>query len=447
MYLCGMQNTNNLAVILQKLAIGQLNPMQEAAYKAIVEERDVFLLSPTGSGKTLAFLLPLLEIINPYTAGIQCVIISPTRELALQIESVWKKMSTGFKINACYGGHDMQTEIKNLQNPPTVLVGTPGRIADHITRNTLKLDATTVLILDEFDKSLAMGFEDQMSYVVNHLKYLQKRVMVSATAKVQVPAFMGNIYPKVLNFNLEEEKTTDQLELKTVFSEDKDKIDRLYELLCHIGAEGAIIFCNHRETTERTVELLQEKGIASITFFHGGMEQLDRERALIGFRNGTFTFLVATDLAARGLDIPNVRHVVHYHFPLKKEEFIHRNGRTARMNADGTAYLLLYTKEPNPEYLGSLPPILDFEQNLNPPAASKWTTLYISGGKKDKINKIDIVGFLSKKGDLQKDDLGLIEVMDFMSFAAVKKDKVVELLKKISAEKMKGKKYKVEVAR
>jgi superfamily II DNA/RNA helicase len=442
-----MENTPNIVKTIEKLGIEKLNPMQLAAYKAIHSDKDIFLLSPTGSGKTIAFLLPVFELLSKETAGVQCLIISPTRELTIQIESVWKKMSTGFKINACYGGHDMQIEIQNMQNPPSVLVGTPGRISDHIDRKTFTTENINILILDEFDKSLAMGFEEEMSYVVGKLQNLQKRIMVSATAKVQLPRFMGEINPKVLNFNLEEEKTTDQLQLRTIISEEKDKIDKLYELLCFIGAESTLIFCNHRESTERTVELLKEKGIESIAFFHGGMDQLDREKALIKFRNGTATFLVATDLAARGLDIPNVRHVVHYHFPLKKEEFIHRNGRTARMNADGTAYLLLYEKESQPEYLGRLPELLEFSISPVPPFASEWSTIYISGGKKDKLNKVDIVGFLSKKGELEKDDLGLIEVMDFMSFAAVKTHKINDLFKKIIAEKMKGKKYKIEVMR
>ncbi|MES2794710.1 MAG: DEAD/DEAH box helicase [Bacteroidota bacterium] len=442
-----MEKSPNIAQILQKLEIEKLNLMQEAAHKAILSERDVFLLSPTGSGKTLAFLLPIFQLLSKQITGIQCLIISPTRELAIQIESVWKKMGSGYKINACYGGHDMTTEIQNLKTAPAILVGTPGRISDHIERKTIELENINILVLDEFDKSLAMGFEEEMSYVVGKLKNLQKRVMVSATAKVQLPKFMGEIKPKVLNFTLEEEKTTDQLQLKTIISEQKDKIERLYELLCFIGSESTLIFCNHREATERTVALLKEKGIESIAFFHGGMEQLDRERALIQFRNGSHTFLVATDLAARGLDIPEVKHVVHYHFPLKREEFIHRNGRTARMNAEGNSYLLLYRNEPNPDYLGRLPELLDFSINPLAPLASEWSTLYISGGRKDKLNKVDIVGFLSKKGELEKGDLGLIEVMDFMSFVAVKKLKINNLLKKISAEKMKGKKYKIELAK
>ncbi len=442
-----MENNQIIVQTLEKLGIEKLNLMQIAAQKAILAEKDTFILSPTGSGKTLAFLLPLYQLLSKEIKDIQCLIISPTRELAIQIESVWKKMGTGFKINACYGGHDMAIEIQNMQNPPAVLVGTPGRISDHIERKTINIENINILILDEFDKSLAMGFEEEMSYVVGKLQKLQKRVMVSATAKVQVPKFMGEISPKVLNFNHEEEKTTDQLQLKTVISASKDKIDRLFEIICFIGPESTLVFCNHRESTERIVALLKEKGIESISYFHGGMEQLDREKALIKFRNGTVTFLVATDLAARGLDIPNVKHVIHYHLPLKKEEFIHRNGRTARMNADGTAYILIYEKEPNPDYIGRLPEIVDFSFSTTPPLASEFSTLYISGGKKDKLNKVDIVGFLSKKGELEKADLGLIEVVDFMSFVAVKTYKINDLLAKIKNEKMKGKKYKIEIMR
>jgi superfamily II DNA/RNA helicase len=442
-----MENKPTITQILQKLEIQALNPMQQAAQKAILADKDVFLLSPTGSGKTLAFLLPIYELLSAEVSDIQSIIISPTRELAIQIETVWKKMNTGYKINACYGGHDMGLEIQSMKTPPTVLVGTPGRISDHIGRKSISLENCNILILDEFDKSLAMGFEEEMSYIVAQLPRLQKRIMVSATAKVQLPRFMGEIYPKVLNFNLDSAKTTDQLELKTVVSTEKDKIQRLFELLCSIGAESTLIFCNHREATERTVVLLKEMGLESVAFFHGGMEQLDREKALIKFRNGTVTFLVATDLAARGLDIPNVRHVVHYHFPLKREEFIHRNGRTARMNAQGNAYLLLYENEPKPEYLTNLPQSIDIPSSTNLPEISVWSTLYISGGKKDKLNKVDIVGFLSKKGMLEKEDLGLIEVLDNMSFVAVKTQIINHLLKNIATEKMKGKKYKIELMR
>jgi superfamily II DNA/RNA helicase len=432
--------------ILANFGIESLNKMQEAAMVSIKKEDNIFLLAPTGSGKTLGFLLPIFGQIDTSLNQVQVLIISPTRELALQIESVWKKMGTGIKVNTCYGGHDMAIEVRNLSNAPAVLIGTPGRLAEHIDKRNFSTEYIKTLVLDEFDKSLAMGFEEEMGYIVRQLKNLEKQVMVSATTKVKMPAFMGTLQPKVLNFTVEKTGEEGTLQMKTVFSESKDKINSLYDLICEIGNESSLIFVNHRDAAERTSQMLNEMGIET-AFFHGGMEQPDRERTLINFRNSSVQFLVASDLAARGLDIPEVRHVIHYHLPLKKEDFQHRNGRTARQNASGTAYIVLYKNEPVPTYITQLPESLSLKLGKKAPQPSEWTTIYISGGKKEKLNKIDIVGFLSKKGGLEKGDLGMIEVKDFMSFAAIKKEKVVKMLSLIKDEKMKGKKYKIEVAK
>ena len=419
--------------------------MQEAAGAAILAEQDVLLLSPTGSGKTLAFLLPIVQLLNKDESKVQCLILTPSRELAIQIEQVWKKMATGYKVSCCYGGHDMQTEIQNLAEPPALLVGTPGRIADHIKRLTFSSDALTTLVLDEFDKSLALGFEEEMTYIIGSLKNISKRIFVSATQAVEVPAFALAGEITTLDF-IHVADTTDALSLKLVLSEEKDKAGKLFDLLCHINNEPALIFCNHRDAVERTSDLLKEKGIENAAF-HGGMEQMQREQALIQFRNGSIQFLVATDLAARGLDIPEMKHVIHYHLPSTEAEFVHRNGRTARMNDTGTAYLLMHTDEPLPYYIRHKPPVLNIRPSLKPPKSPEWVTIYINGGKKDKLNKVDIVGFLSKKGELQKDDLGLIIVKDHNSFVAVKKAVLKKMLPLVQQEKIKGTKYKIVVAR
>lgn len=162
-------NEKRLADILLNLSIPALNKMQEKANKAILKEKDILLLSPTGSGKTLAFLLAVLELLDKESNQVQCLILTPSRELAIQIEQVWKKMSTGFKVSCCYGGHDMQTEIQNLVEPPALLIGTPGRIGDHFRRETLSLNYIKTLVLDEFDKSLALGFEEEMRFVIEAL--------------------------------------------------------------------------------------------------------------------------------------------------------------------------------------------------------------------------------------------------------------------------------------
>ncbi len=438
-----------LSTIAQKaltnLSITALNPMQEAALAAIQTKENTVLLSPTGSGKTLAFLLPIAQLLRPDKAGVQCMIISPTRELAIQIERVWQQMGTGFKVSTCYGGHSMPIETQSLSQPPALLIGTPGRLQEHLSRQTFKVDSVVMVVLDEFDKSLSLGFQEQMAEIIRALTALEKRVLVSATTKMSIPEFTGIKQPEVLNFSRKEITTNEGFSLKSVMAPEADKRETLFQLLCMLGSEPALIFCNLRETTEQTKAFLTQRGI-ECAFFHGGMEQLDREKALIQFRNGSTVFLITSDLAARGLDIPVVKHVIHYELPPKNTDFLHRNGRTARMHAEGAAYLMLSPQEPLPVYVMQRPEPVQLPEQAVLPPASPWVTLYISGGKKDKLSKVDVVGFLSQKGGLGKDDLGKIEMLDFMSFVAVKKTVVKQLLQQIAQEKMKGKKYKINVA-
>ncbi len=440
-----MKNNHHSTNILLNLGIESLNEMQVAAQETILNDNNILLLSPTGSGKTLAFLLPIFEIIEPEIAGVQCLILVPSRELGLQIEQVWKKMGTDYKVNVCYGGHSIETEIKNLSNPPAVLIGTPGRIADHMDRGTFKVDAIQTLVLDEFDKSLQLGFHEQMSFIISRLSKLNKRILVSATSDIEIPKYTRVVNPTVLDFIPSEEEQSN-LDMKMVVSKEKDKINSLFHLICSLKSQSALIFCNHRDAAERISETLNQKGIYA-TYYHGGMDQDERERALIQFRNGSVNYLVTTDLAARGLDIPEMKHVIHYHLPSKEDEFTHRNGRTARMLATGTAYIITHESEKKLDYIDYGMKILTVDNFTTLPKQPEFQTIYVSGGKKNKLNKIDIVGFFSQKGKLEKGDLGLIEVKDFISFAAVKSSKVKDFLKNIRDEKMKGKKYKIEVAR
>ena len=430
---------------LLNLGIDSLNAMQEAAYDAICNDSNILLLSPTGSGKTIAFLLPVFKMLQPEILSVQCLILVPSRELGLQIEQVWKKMGTNFKVNVCYGGHSIDTEIKNLSNPPAVLIGTPGRIADHIDRNTFRTDKIQTLILDEFDKSLQLGFHEQMSFIIGKLSKINKRVLVSATSDVEIPKYTQVINPTILDYIPSEHEKSNLL-IKMVFSKEKDKIGSLFNLICSLKSQSAIVFCNHRDAAQRISDSLCDKGIYA-TYYHGGMDQEERERALIQFRNGSITYLITTDLAARGLDIPDMKHVIHYHLPSKKDEFTHRNGRTARMLSSGTAYIIFNESEKKLDYINYEMKVLNVENDNILPKPPEYQTVYISGGKKNKLNKIDIVGFFSQKGKLEKGDLGIIEVKDFISFAAVKFNKVAVLLQNIKDEKMKGKKFKIEIAR
>lgn len=415
----------------------------QLAVLAAAKKGDVILLSPTGSGKTLGFLLPLLNLLDVAQATVQVLILVPSRELALQIEQVFKTMGTGFKINCCYGGHPVKIERNNLSQPPAVLVGTPGRIAHHLRRGSFSTEEIRTLILDEFDKSLEFGFQEDMEYIIMQLPSLKKRILTSATQMQVVPSFTGIRNPIEVNFLSDKTNTPDIL-IKAVISPAADKLDTLFSLICKIGDKATLVFCNHREAVERISELLWDRGILH-DVFHGGMEQEDRERALIKFRNGSHRILITTDLASRGLDIPEIEYIVHYQLPHNEEAFTHRNGRTARMHAKGTAYLILTADEKLP-YLKIAPKVEQIPGNLPLPKPAEWATLYIAAGKKDKINKVDIVGLLLQKGRLAKDDLGLIEVLDHSSYAAVKNNLIAHTVTLIRDEKLKGRKVKIAVS-
>jgi superfamily II DNA/RNA helicase len=439
------RKTYSLKNILANLKIDALNEMQEATIKASREKEDLVLLSATGSGKTLAFLLPILENLDTENKNTQALIVVPSRELAMQIENVFKRMGTGNKITATYGGHKREIEENNLVQPPALIVGTPGRIGDHIRRGNITVDFIKTLILDEFDKSLELGFLEEMKFIIESLKNVQKRMLTSATDAMEIPPFITLNDPKRMNF-LKPGDEREGLAIKTVFSPDKDKSETLFQLLCYLGNRSTIVFCNHREAVERTSKLLSEKGIYN-EFYHGGMEQQQRDSALSKFRNGTTNVLVTTDLASRGLDIANIRYIVHYHLPHTEDAFIHRNGRTARMEASGTAILILSEEENLPAYIDEEVEKIQLPEEIILPEKPKWATLFIAAGKKDKVNKVDIVGFLTQKGELKKEDIGLIEVKDFFSFVGIRKVKMNHLLHLIKDHKIKNKKVKMEVAK
>ena len=432
-----------LQPIYEKLQIQEMNQMQKSTFQSSENEQDIILLSPTGSGKTLAFLFPVLRNLQKDISGIQAIILVPARELALQIEQVFKNMGTDFKVTICYGGHDKKIEINNLTQAPAVLIGTPGRIAYHLKNNNFEPKTIKTLVLDEFDKALELGFEEDMNFIISSLKNISQRFLTSATAMDNIPKFVGLDNEKTINF-LKLGEAKPNIQLKKVMTTPEEKLETLFKLICKIGNKRTLIFCNHRDAVDRISELLREKGIDRETF-HGGMEQDERERALLKFRNDSTRILITTDLASRGLDIPEVESIVHYQLPPKEDAFIHRNGRTARMHAKGFAYLIM-TEEENFPFIKGNTPEENISENYRIPAKTPFQTIYISAGKKDKVNKVDIVGYLIKKGELAKEDVGIIEVKDTTSYVAVARNKVKDVLKKLANEKLKGKKIKMEIA-
>jgi superfamily II DNA/RNA helicase len=437
----------NIQTILANLKIEQLNAMQQVAIDTYREGCDLILLSPTGSGKTLAYLLPLVSSLKSEVEGVQAVILVPSRELALQIEQVFKSMNTGFTIMSCYGGRPAMDEHRTMKGiRPSVIVGTPGRMNDHLEK--LNFDATVVnlLVIDEFDKCLEFGFQEEMAAVIGKLPNLRRRFLLSATDTEEIPRFTGLNRTIKLNFLNPDGGVSERLRLYKVISPVKDKLETLYRLLCCLGNQSTLVFCNHRESVERVGNYLHSMKVYCETF-HGGMEQDDRERALYKFRNGSCHIFISTDLAARGLDIPDIKNVIHYHLPVAEDGFVHRNGRTARWEANGSAYVILYAEEQLPSYIKEDPEEYILPAITPKPVQPDFVTLYIGKGKKDKINKIDIVGFLSKKGNLGKEDIGRVDVKDHYAFAAVLRSKYKQVLKLVQNEKIKGVKALIELAK
>ena len=423
--------------ILAKLNIYELNPMQEEGIATIDANTNTVLLSPTGTGKTLAFVLPLLNTLDPELEEVQALILVPSRELAIQIEQVIRSMGSGYKVNAVYGGRPMSKDKIELKHVPAILIGTPGRISDHFSNDRFSKDFIKTLVLDEFDKSLEVGFEYEMRGIINTLTSVNKRILTSATQGVEIPDFVRLDKPKTVNYL---GTSMSKLTIKTVISPAKNKLNTLLHLLNHIGNQQGIIFCNLKDSIQRVSTFLESKNI-SHGCFNGGMEQKDRERSLIKFRNGTNQLLIATDLAARGIDIPEMKYIIHYELPQSKEEFTHRNGRTARVSAKGTAYVLKWKDERLPDFIGKTPIEDISKQAVRKPIF--WETLFISGGRKDKISKGDIAGMFFKLGGLTQDQLGIIELKQDCAFVAVPASIANQLVETLNNTRLKKKKVRI----
>ena len=449
----------DIGKILTKLRITELNEMQQHAAEAITgSDGDVVLLSPTGTGKTLAYLLPLVQLIERDATNLSpltsipsplCLVITPGRELALQSDTVLKSMGCGLRSMACYGGRPAMDEHRVLKEVhPHIVFGTPGRLNDHLDKENISRYQIRYLVIDEFDKCLEMGFHAEMAKLIKSLPGLQRRILLSATNAEQIPQFV-NMAKKgtLINFLPDDEQTSERVTLYEVRSPQKDKLQTLRQLLLSLGDESSIVFLNYRDSVERVNSYLQEQGFTT-SHFHGGMEQRQREDMLYKFSNGSANVLVSTDLASRGLDIPDIQNIIHYHPPESEDGYIHRVGRTARWDAQGRTFFLLNSEEHIPEYVeGDVVPYAESASQPTTPPAPKMATLYIGKGKKDKISKGDIVGFLCKKGGLEPGDIGRIDVKDRYAYAAVKREKLQQVLRQTQGEKIKGIKTIIEQVR
>ena len=432
---------------LRKLNIDALNTMQMAALAHCRANSSMVLLSPTGTGKTLAFLLPLLERLDQRRSGVQAVIVLPSRELARQVFEVWRAMATPFQMTALYGGRPLEQEVASLGGASTsVIVGTPGRLLDHLNRSSFAVDKCTHLVIDEFDKCLEMGFHDEMSKLVEKLPSVKSRFLLSATDSAEIPLFAGAADIEKLDFRDGGGQPVVRTSFYTITTTPDKRLDKLFSLLCSFGGEPAIVFCNFRDTVDEVHKFLNKRSLNCVAY-NGSMEQKERELALFRFKCGNSNILVSTDLAARGLDIKDVKHVIHYQRALTAETFTHRNGRTARWEAEGSVYMFTFENKELPDFAPA--GLVEFtlpKRDVLPPSPS-WAILYVGKGKRDKISRGDLAGFFIKKGALSPDEVGSILVFHDYSYVAVKLNRMRAVLKAVEGEKIKGVKTIVQPLR
>lgn len=418
---------------LSKLGIDSLNAMQQETMQAFRKSDNVVLLSPTGSGKTLAYLLPLIESLKAEQPAVQALVIVPSRELAMQTVEVVKQGGADIRALALYGGRPAMEEHRTLNGVrPQLLVGTPGRLLDHLTKGNFSADSIHTLVIDEFDKCLELGFRDEMSQIFAHLPGVRKRFLLSATDNEEITRFL----PEYVRLDyLDSTEAAERIEQLYVSSPQKDKLETLADLLLSVGNQTSIVFVGFRESVERVAKFLRERGFVASSL-HGGLEQRQRERELFRFVAGSTNILVSTDLAARGLDIQALDNVIHYHLPLNEQAFIHRNGRTARWDREGRSFIILGPEETLPPYV--VADKFSVSHSTRSPQQPLWSSIYIGKGKKDKISKGDIAGFLMKVGGLDKDDVGRIDVRDYHSFVAINRKRTSETLIRLRGQKIKG---------
>ena len=437
-----MKEKEIISNIREKLGIECLNDMQREMLDSINEPGDLVLLSPTGSGKTLAFIAPMLKELKAPNGKLQAGIIAPSRELVIQIFGIVRAIATGHKVTCCYGGHSVADERQSLSVVPSIIVSTPGRLLDHINRDHIDVFTTRLLVLDEFDKSLELGFHDEMKRILRRMPNISRRTLTSATMIDEFPDFLRLHQVRIVNFLADKKELDSRLTVWSVRSDAKDKLEAALSLLKSITPGRTIIFANHRESAERIQEFLVQRGV-SAGLYHGGLDQQEREMALTLFDNGSNLILVTTDLGSRGLDIADVASIIHYHLPSSREIYTHRNGRTARVAANGNVYVLLGPTEEVPDYI-TFNDELALDNNHAPgELKSQVASIYFNAGKKEKISRGDIVGFIANNGGITAQEIGTISLHDHYAIVAVPRAKVDDILSRIARLKIKNKRVRI----
>ena len=438
---------NEVLENLNSLGYTALTPIQKATIPLILEGKDIIAQAKTGSGKTVAFALPLILKLDKDKHFPQALIITPTRELCEQVAGEIQKLArykADIKVVTLYGGTSLTKQVDSLEKGADILVGTPGRVLDHFSRETIHLKEIKTLILDEADRMLEMGFANDILKLVSNIPKERQSLLFSATYPKNINKLTSIILRNPIEVKLKDNETKLNIEEFVYRTEDKPKA--LLTVLQHFQPSLAILFCNTKDKTEELSNWLYEKGF-NVATLNGNLEQYERQEMLLQFANGSLPLLVATDLASRGLDIDGVDLVINYDIPMKKEIYTHRIGRTGRANKRGLAITLCKKHE--------LPKLLELKPNLKVDSIDtlkpnkefymqgEVATLCIDGGKKRKIRAGDILGTLCKDIGIDGKDIGKIDIYATHSYVAVDKSVIKKAFNGLKNGKIKGKRLRV----
>ncbi|KUG08735.1 DEAD/DEAH box helicase [Solirubrum puertoriconensis] len=443
---------------LQELGYTQPTAIQQLVIPLVLEGQDIAGQAPTGSGKTAAYGLPLLQKLDLQLDAVQVIVLVPARELALQGRDELKRLGKylpGLRVAAFYGGHGFQEETKSLRQAPHVLVATPGRLFDHLDRRTFIPNKLQLLVIDETDKLLDLKFQEALANIVQRLPRRRQTLLFSATMPDKVLELVRRnlTRPRHVQAGSEGESLPESLTLLGQFGPAEKKPAALFHLLQKPETGRALIFCNTRQRCEELARFLSSRGVAAEAL-HGKMPQPERDKALLKLRNGSALALVATDVAARGIDVQDLDTVVQFEVPDKADTFQHRAGRTARAGATGTAHVLATPAEQQQVLRWQMPKAVSWQPLHAPslPPAEKTirpttVTLHVSAGRKEKVSAHDLVGALVNVAGLQREDVGRIEVFDHYSYITVPREAGKAVQQSMSGARIKGQKVRVTEVR
>lgn len=440
---------------LQAVNYVEMSPVQAACAPAMLEGRDLLAQAETGSGKTATFALGILNKLDTEQFHTQALVICPTRELSEQVAAEIRRLASAIantKVLTLCGGKPLHDQLVSLKRDPHVVVGTPGRLKKLLDMASLNIGRVDTLVLDEADRMLDMGFHDDILAILGFIDSDRQTLLFSATYPQEIVGISRAIQKNTLEVHIEKENTTDQIEQVFITATDQQKPDALLRALGKYQPDTAIIFCNRKSVCQTLYESLRQKGISARPL-HGDLEQRDRDEATILFANKSLSYLIATDVAARGLDIKSLAAVINYDLSPDPATHVHRIGRTGRAGEKGIAISLVtpnetYRVEALEEYFDAdmvfveLPGADKVGAQVAQPATA---TLQISAGKKDKIRPGDIVGALTADSGLTNDDIGKITVQAKVSFVAVDADKATRALKTLTDGRIKRQKVKARI--